>query len=101
MATPEQVAELRSMVNEPDATTYTDEALSARIDSAGSLSAAAASIWTEKAGRYSELVDVQEGSSKRSLGALYQQALNMASFYGEGGDASPKRASRTRRIERQ
>lgn len=105
MASPGQIAELRAMISEPtDAAPYTDEALGTRIDAAkDDLSALAASIWTEKAGSYALLVDVQEGSSKRSLGALGANALKMASYYRGLVDtavAVTGRVSRTRQIER-
>jgi len=99
MATTEQIADLRRMVNEPTADTYADADLGSRIDTSGSLKAVAATIWTEKAAQYADLVDVQEGSSRRSLGKLHEQALAMASMYGEPD--TTRRQSRTRQIERQ
>ena len=104
MATPEEIAALRGIINEPTQDPYTDQILSDRLDANdGNVRLTAAAIWGEKAGRYSELVDVQEGSSRRSLSALYQQALNMSNFYGgdSGSGSGSGRFARTRPIERQ
>lgn len=102
MATAEQIASLRGMINEPTETPYTDISLGIRIDAEPSLEAVAANIWREKAARYSELVDVQEGNSRRNLGDLYEQALAMADQYAAAGAviAPVRRGSKTRRIER-
>ncbi len=105
MATEDQILKLRSLVNEPsDADPYTTAKLNARIDEAnGDLRAVARAIWTEKAATYAELTDVQEGSSRRALGDLYEQALKMSESFGLGEDGLPPtrtRVSRTRRIER-
>lgn len=105
MATADQIAELRILIAEPaDAEPYTDVKLSLRIDTGEDPRAIAASIWREKAASYSTMVDVQEGSSKRSLSQLQKQALSMASSFdgelaAEGFDV--RRGSRTRKIERQ
>lgn len=104
MATAQQILDLRVMINEPTQTPYSDAALNARIDAEaadGNLRPLAGAIWREKSGRYSELVDVQEGSSKRSLSQLQGSALKMAAYYEGGADGGTAvRASRTRAIER-
>lgn len=101
MATALQIADLRALIDEPDQTSYTDDALSARIDAVeGDLYSLASQIWREKAARYAGLIDVQEGSSNRKMSQLYQNALSMASSLTiTVTEASPKRA-RTRPIER-
>lgn len=81
MATVEDIATLRRITNEPGTDTYTDEALSAYLDAAGSVDAAAAVIWEEKAARASNLVNVSESGSSRSLNQIYQNALDQAKFY--------------------
>lgn len=95
------------MINEPiNAAPYTDAYLSGLIDAATSLDSVAGHVWATKAASYSEMVDVQEGSSKRSLGSLQANALKMAGHYstaaGEGPDGGtpPFRVARTRAIER-
>lgn len=102
MALPQTILELRRLVNEATQDPYTDTVLSLRIDAAGgNVRKVAGDIWTEKASSYAELVDVQEGSSRRNLGDLYQQALGMAARFAEdSGEAASLRKSRTRRIVR-
>lgn len=78
---PESIAALRRMVDEPGTETYTDEALSALLDAEESADAAAAGIWREKAARASTLVNVSESGSSRSLQQIYSNALDMAKFY--------------------
>lgn len=67
---------------------------------------AAAVIWAEKAGSVGDLMDIQEGSSRRNLSQLAKQAEDRANFFsnlcrvqtGEG-DAT-QRASKTLPIVR-
>ena len=103
MATVAQIADLRRFTNEPTATTYTDTYLGELIDASDSVEEAAAALWREKAAKYAELVDVQEGSSRRSLGDLHEQALSMAASWGSRAEAlvvETTRRTRTRQIER-
>lgn len=104
MATVQQIADLRVMVNQPlDAEPYTDVELAARIDAMdGTLQGLAGAIWREKAGSYAGLVDVQEGSSRRSLSGLQANALKMADSFSATDPAAVTagRAGRTRAIER-
>lgn len=78
MATADEVVQLRSLVAEPDETTFTDAELSDIFDGAASMNAAAADIWRRKAARSASLVNVAESGSSRSLGDLTKQALTMA-----------------------
>lgn len=101
MATVDDIAVLRVMIAEPSADTYTDAALSSRIDAAdGNLQSVAADIWGEKAGRYAELVDVTEGGSSRKMGDLHEQALNMAAHYRSLLRNPPGRGTRIVRLSR-
>lgn len=106
MATSGQVETLRRFINEPDdVEPYSNTQLGYRIDAAqGDIELTAATIWREKASSYAELVDVQEGSSRRALGNLQSQAMKMADYY-QGVSSSPpessQRRTRTRPIERQ
>jgi hypothetical protein len=105
MATAEDIAEVRVNVNEPTEDHYSDDQLSSIIDAYGDLDAASAAIWRLKAGRYADLADVQEGSSRRSLGDLHEQALAMAKTYADtaasgGAVTGGMRPGRTRPIER-
>lgn len=97
----EAIDELRNLVNETEQTPYSDEILNVRLAAAGGdIRAVAADIWTEKAARYAELVDVQEGSSRRSLGDLYEQAIAMAQQFGASAAVAAPYKAGTRAIER-
>ena len=102
MATPQQIADLRRLINEPTQDPYTDQMLSDRIDEAGGdVYAVARSIWIEKAARYSGMIDIQEGNSRRQMSQLYKNALAMADSMGEEDpSAGLRRPTRTRQIER-
>lgn len=101
MADADTIAELRRLIDEADQTSYTDQVLSDRLDAAASVAELAATIWTEKAARYSGLIDVQEGSSNRKMSQLYAQALKMAGHFGTVETGTTRvGASRTRQIER-
>lgn len=84
MATPAEIAELRNLINEPTATEqYPNSVLGVIIDTTANVNAAAEIVWTQKAARYAELVNVKEGSSSRDLGDLYEQALSMSKHFRE------------------
>lgn len=103
MATPEQILELRRLVDEPTQDPYTDAVLSLRIDEAATLRSLAGDIWREKAATLAGLADVREGNSSRSLSQLYKQALTMADSFDADVTAeavSARRVIRTRPIER-
>jgi len=103
MATVEEIAILRRLINDTvEPYEYEDAVLEAYIDAATTVNAAAGTIWREKAAKYSTMVDVQEGSSRRSLGDLYEQALSLSKYF-DGIDLPPgsgMRPGRTRAIER-
>jgi len=102
MATPEQIVELRLLIDEPTDESYTDAVLAVRIEEAPSVRTLASSIWREKAARYAGLVDIKEGNSDRKLSQLYSNALSMASSLAldDSGQVVRKRVTRTRAIER-
>ena len=106
MATASEIAVVRANVNEPGTDHYTDAQIDELIETyGGNLEAASAAIWRMKAGAYADLADVQEGSSRRSLGDLHEQALAMArEFAGQaasgGVSIGGMRPGRTRPIER-
>jgi hypothetical protein len=106
VATSDQIAELRRLINEPDESVYSDIVLAARLDEEGStINGTASSIWREKAATYASLIDVQEGNSNRKLSQLQVNALKMAEavLVGDSGEAitGTSRPARTRQIERQ
>jgi hypothetical protein len=91
MATTEQITELRDLVNDTVAPfQFSAPQLGTFIDTNDSLRAAASRVWTVKASKLAGLVDVTEGSSSRKLSQLYQQALEMSTFYND----DPSTASR-------
>lgn len=104
MATQEEIDAFRLTIGEQDETMYTDLLLSDRMDAATDLTELAVTIWREKAARYARLVDMQEGTSRRSLSQMYEQALGMISVLsgesgGSGGTSSAHKTT-TRAIER-
>lgn len=103
MATAQDIARLRLLVNEPaDVAPYTTNALSDRLDFADNdVRKVAGEIWEEKASGYAELTNVREGSSSRDLGDLHEQALTQARHFGAtGAEGTTRRGARTRKIVR-
>lgn len=102
MATEDQIISLRLLISEDAEDVYTDEVLSVRIDTAASLEAVAAEIWTEKAAAYAEVTDISEGGSTRKGGDLQNKALQMAALFSGKATAltggSGTRISRLRRL---
>lgn len=66
---------------------YSDDQLWALISSGATLNAIASQIWAEYAAATATLVNMSEGSSRRELGNLYNQAQKM-SLYFRGLDAN-------------
>lgn len=102
VATSDQIVQLRRYIDEPTETTYTNVDLAARIDAGSSLENVASIIWLEKAAAYGRLVDMQEGSSRRSLSQLQSAALTMSTQFSGGSDSvsGTVRRAGTRAIER-
>ena len=104
MASPEEIARLRRLINEPeDADPYTDQYLEALIDAAdGDVTVATYNIWTDKAAEFSTLVDISEGGSSRKQSQAFTNAQQMASYFRSmiGGMDDGARVSRTRKIDR-
>lgn len=103
MASSDAIAALRRLIDEPDATLYTDMVLSTRIDgAAGDIRTVAAEIWREKAASYASLVDITEAGSSRKNSQLYVNAIAMAKSYEEeaAADVAIAEYSTTRAIRR-
>lgn len=105
MALATEIATVRLNANEPTTDRFSDLQIGDIIDSYDSdLHAASAQVWRLKAGKYADLADVQEGSSRRSLGDLHEQAIRMASNYdvlsASAGAVGGRRPGRTRPIVR-
>ena len=86
MATADQIAAFRLLIGEPqDVEPYTDVELGARIDAALATStssdALAYEVWTEKAAKWAQMVDVSEGGSSRKMSDLIDNALKMARMF--------------------
>lgn len=105
MASKEQIAELRRDIAEFENNSdslYTDEYLSALIDSNG-YNTAASKVWGQKAAALAHLVNTSEGGSTRANGELYKNALAMEARWRVPAvdPVSPaSRRSTTRRAER-
>lgn len=85
MASTTDVARLRKLADASNTTTYTQLDLSERLDRLGTVEAAAAELWRERAAGYAALVDTQEGNSSRKLSQLSAQALAMAKQLDSAG----------------
>jgi len=82
MATQEEIDQARALV--PD-TKLTDEEIGAIIDSSDCMNQAVGKIWGELAGTLSNLVNISEAGSSRSMGDLQKNALNMVKYYADLG----------------
>lgn len=83
MATPLQLSDLRAMIaDETQPHQFEDADLNARIDTAeGDLRFVAGQVWSVKAARLSNLVDVTDGPSSRKLSQMHDHALKMSEHY--------------------
>lgn len=82
MASPESIAALRAMIADTETPyTFSDEQLAAIIDAQATMNAAAAQVWSLKAGQLASLVDVSESGSSRKLSDLRKSALEMSAYY--------------------
>lgn len=105
--TPDQIAQLREFIDEPDnAEPYTDDALKSKIAAAdGIVGAVAYYIWVSKAASLSSLVDISEGGSSRKNSQTYTAAKGMMDHFlpyvpKDPGNVQSLRVSRTRAIVR-
>lgn len=75
--------DLRRLIDEPsDSSDYPSAKLTEILQNHnGDLNLAAAAIWTEKAAKWSGLVDLQEGQTKRNLSDLMGNALTLAARF--------------------
>lgn len=82
MATQEEIDQARSLV--PD-TKLSDDQIGAIIDDSDCMNQAIGKIWGELAGTLSNLVNISEAGSSRSMGDLQKNALSMAKYYADLG----------------
>lgn len=100
MATPNEIAELRGLIQEPNnVDPWTDEFLGGLIDRYG-LEKSAKSVWKQKAAGYVEIVSISEGGSSRSNSDIHRNALAMVDAFDDGDDGTAHTGTRTRRIVR-
>lgn len=69
-------------------TGFTDVQITDLLTRNSSIDAAASEGWQIKAAKYADLVDMAEGTTKRSFGDLQAQALRMAEHYGPGASGT-------------
>lgn len=107
MASAADVAALRLLIadTDPNNQRFTDQELSDILDAAGSQNKAALIVWENKAASASEIVNVSESGSTRSMGDIFKNAQAMIAYFkGRVKDDDPtepiRRGSTTRRIER-
>jgi hypothetical protein len=106
MATPDEIAALRGLVNESESCgEWDDETLAAIIDESTTMNGAASVVWTRKAAASSTLVDVSESGSSRKLSDIHKNALAMAKYFGgldeeDGGSGGTADAPVIHRIRR-
>lgn len=102
MANASDIETVRRNVNEPTSATYSDTLLSSLVDSLG-VAGASATVWREKAARYSELVDVSESGASHKYSDLHKNALTMAEKWSlliEGPAGTAAGALKIRKIQR-
>jgi len=103
MPTTDDYTQLRRMTGEMDEASYDNTTLDAYITAAGSLEAAAAKIWGEKASAYADLVNMSEAGSSRSNSDLFKHAQEQRVYYENlvpGAITAPVTGSTTRPIKR-
>lgn len=72
------------MIGEPDDTNgWTDEKIGDFIDATSSLNLAASNIWSSKASKFSNMVDITESGSSRKMSGLLDNALKLAKSFRE------------------
>lgn len=70
-------------------TMFTDEEIDTFLTSTGSSEEAAALGWNAKAASLSHLVDMAEGSSRRSLRQRWENAMAMAKYWSDRAGVVP------------
>lgn len=86
MATQAEILAVREYIDELDDSRGWDDARIGRfVDATVNDYLAAAEIWVVKAGSYTELVNVNESGSSRSLDTLQAKAFRMADHYRKLG----------------
>lgn len=106
MATAADIAAVRKHTNEKTDDDFTDEGIGAYLDVLGSVFAAAAAVWWDKAAKYADLVDSIEAGVNHQFSQLHKQAIKMAELFekkaasGTGVTAPASGGVRVSTIER-
>ena len=104
MATPEDIAIVKSQIpEESDAYGFDDNAITALLDGGLSTTATISSIWSGISAKSSNMVDVSESGSSRSLSQIHTNAQAMADWWKaknelEGATAAGPDKPKTGRI---
>lgn len=80
MASASDIVEVRGNTNEPTDEHFTDEVVSAWVDSNG-VAGTSAIIWRKKAARYADQVNTSEAGASRALSDLNKHAIAMAATW--------------------
>lgn len=104
MASVSDIETVRLNTNESTTETYSDDAIGALVDASG-VAGATASIWEQKAARFSELVNVSEAGASHAFSDLHKNAVTMAAYWGKKNDVEDGTGTagrpRIRKIERE
>lgn len=65
----------------PEESDWDDDKISMYLDSGESVYEVLRSYWTSKAAKLSEMIDVSESGSSRSMSRLYDNALRLAEYW--------------------
>ncbi len=107
-ATPEQIAQIRSLLGEriptdgtAEDTLFSDEEIAGFFEAGQShVMKAAYQGWLAKAAELSNLVDTAEGNYSRKFGQLLDQANDMIKYYGRISGSDPNLRTRIGTIRR-
>lgn len=86
MATPQETAKFRRMINERTEAVYTADDVTAilaavTVGEVVNFNLAALEVWREKMAKYADLTDIAESGSERKLSQLYKQAQGQVKMY--------------------
>lgn len=102
MATAADIAAVRRATNEPTAEDFSDGLIGDYVDALGSVNAAAAAVWDDKASKYADLVDTIEAGVNHQFSQLHKHASERAEHFRNraAGNVPSGGGTRVRVIER-
>jgi hypothetical protein len=93
MATPEEIAVVKSQIPEESAMYgFDDAAIEAMLDGGLSPTQTILGVWSGISAKSSSMVDVQESGSSRSLSQIHTNAQAMADWWKQKSDLEAKTA---------